>query len=47
MEEWERDYLVYELAGKFCMILFRWIQKGMKETPEEMASLLEKRLSDY
>lgn len=35
------DYLVYEEAGRFSLLLLRWVERGMKETPEKMAKLME------
>ena len=35
------DYVVYEEAGRFSLLLLRWVEHGMKETPEKMAKLLE------
>lgn len=35
------DYLVYEEAGRFSLLLLRWVERDMKESPEKMARLME------
>ena len=35
------DYLIYEEAGRFSLLLLRWVERGMKESPEKMAKLME------
>lgn len=34
------DYWIHEMAGKFCLVLHHWIERGMPETPEEMAEFM-------
>ncbi|MCD8098552.1 MAG: TetR/AcrR family transcriptional regulator [Lachnospiraceae bacterium] len=31
------DYWIYQEAGSVCLLLLRWIMRGRRETPEEMA----------
>lgn len=40
MKDVKTDYWVHRMAGGFCLVLYRWIQRGMKETPEEMAEFM-------
>ena len=35
------DYLIYEEAGRFSLLLLRWVERGMKERPEKMAKMME------
>ena len=35
------DYLIYEEAGRFSLLLLRWVERGMKESPEKMAKMME------
>lgn len=37
----ETDYWIHETAGRFCLVIFRWMEKGMLESPEEMAEFME------
>lgn len=37
MKKAETDYWIHGEAGKFCLLIFRWIENGMPESPEEMA----------
>ena len=34
------DYWIYTVSGKISMLISRWIEKGMPESPEEMAYFL-------
>lgn len=36
------DYRVYRQAGMVFLVLLRWMERGMQETPEEMAEFMEK-----
>lgn len=40
MEDARTDYWVHETAGRFCLIMFRWTERGMPEPPEELAALI-------
>lgn len=40
MEDVRTDYWIHKMAGSFCLALYRWIQRGMPETPEEMAEFM-------
>lgn len=44
MKDIRTDYWIHETAGRFCLVMFRWTEKGMQETPEEMAVLMCKPL---
>ncbi|MDO4262350.1 MAG: TetR/AcrR family transcriptional regulator [Eubacteriales bacterium] len=34
------DYRIYEEAGRFSLLLMRWVERDLKETPEEIARYL-------
>lgn len=36
------DYWIYGEAGRFSQLIFRWVERGMQETPEEMAKMAVK-----
>lgn len=38
MKDQRTDYWIYMVSGKFSMLIARWIEKGMPESPEEMAA---------
>lgn len=40
MSDKRTDYWVYEEAGRFSLLLVCWIERGLKESPEEMALIL-------
>lgn len=40
MEDKWTDYWIHAVSGKFSMLVGRWIETGMKESPEEMAHFL-------
>ena len=42
MKSQKTDYWIHMQSGKFSMLLSRWIEKGMPESPEEMASFFIK-----
>lgn len=44
MKDIRTDYWIHETAGRFCLVMFRWTEMGMQETPEEMAVLMCKPL---
>ncbi len=37
--EWKKDYISYFHAAGNAVLVQRWIRRGMKETPEELAKL--------
>lgn len=34
------DYRIYEEAGRVCLLIYRWVERGMEESPEKMAEYL-------
>ena len=40
MRDKRTDYWVYEEAGRFSLLLVCWIERDLKESPEEMAHIL-------
>ena len=40
MSDKRTDYWVYEEAGRFSLLLVCWIERDLKESPEEMAHIL-------
>lgn len=40
MKDKRTDYWVYEEAGRFSLLLLCWIERGLTESPEEMAHIL-------
>jgi len=44
MKDEMTDYEIHEAAGRFCLVIFRWVEKGMPQTPEEMATFMVRRL---
>ena len=40
MQDNRTDYWVYEEAGRFSLLLVCWIERDLKESPEEMAHIL-------
>lgn len=39
-DDWT-DYWIHRIAGEYCLVLRRWVRRGMPETPEEMAQFMK------
>ncbi|MEZ3505050.1 MAG: TetR/AcrR family transcriptional regulator [Lachnospiraceae bacterium] len=42
MEDAQIGYWIYAEAGRLGLLIFRWLEQGMPESPEKMAELLMK-----
>lgn len=47
MKDGKTDYWVYEEAGRFSLLLICWIERGLAESPEEMAKILQEDPLQY
>lgn len=42
MESAETGYWIYAEAGRFTLLIYRWLEQGMPDPPEKMAEFLTK-----
>lgn len=42
MESAETGYWIYAEAGRFTLLIYRWLEQGMEDSPEKMAEYLVK-----
>ncbi len=47
MKDSRSDYWVYEEAGRFSLLLVCWIERDLKETPEELARIFMENPLQY